>query len=254
MAEEKNENSPEIGVRVGRADMPFLAHVEELRWRLIKSIIAVAVMTIIALIFSDRLYKWVTWPLGDIKLHFTEITGSFVAYLKIAFYMGIIAATPVISYQLWQFVAPGLYRKEKRVFMPIVTISTVLFLAGASFCFFVVLPYALQFLIGFSGGEMIPIVTVSSYISFAGMMLLAFGLTFEMPVIGYLLGRLGIISARLLSKGRTYAVVIILVVAAFLTPTPDVFNQLLLAVPMYLLYEVTIIVVRMTSKEKQGGP
>ena len=234
------------------SDMPFLEHIEELRWRLIKSIIAVTVAAVVAFIFAEEIYKFVVYPLGDIKLHFTEITGSFYAYLKIAFYTGIMAASPVVLYQLWKFVAPGLYAKEKKVILPLVFCSTVLFLVGAAFCFYLVLPFAIKFLVGYGEGEMTPIITVNSYISFAGMMILAFGLCFQLPVIGYFFGKIGLLSARALSKARPYAVVIILVAAAVLTPTPDVFSQLLLAVPLYLLYELTIVIVKFTGKKKEA--
>jgi sec-independent protein translocase protein TatC len=231
--------------------MPFLEHIEELRRRLIKSFLAVIIAAAVAFVFAERLYKFVTLPLGDVKLHFTEITGSFMAYFKIAIYAGLIVASPYILYQLWRFVSPGLHLKEKRAVFPLVISSTILFLTGAAFCFFVVLPFAIQFLVSYAEGEMIPIITVSSYISFAGMMLLGFGLSFELPVVGYVLGRIGVVNARSLSKGRAYAVIAILVVAAILTPTPDIFNQLLMAVPLYLLYEVTIIVVKLTGKKKE---
>ncbi|UCD16305.1 MAG: twin-arginine translocase subunit TatC [Candidatus Zixiibacteriota bacterium] len=231
-------------------DMPFLDHVEELRWRLIKSIIAVAVMGIIAFIFADRLYSFVTVPLGDTRLHFTEVTGSFYAYLKLAFFVGIIAAAPIVLYQLWSFVGPGLYESEKRAVIPMVFFSFLLFLIGASFCFFIVLPIAIQFLLGYGEGVLTPIITVSSYISFAGLMILAFGVAFELPVVGYFLGRIGLVTPRFMSKGRAYAIVVMLIAGAVLSP-PDIFTQVLLAVPLILLYEITIIIVKMTGRKKQ---
>ncbi len=126
----------------------------------------------------------------------------------------------------------------------------ILFLSGAAFCYYYVLPFALKFMIGFSGDLLSPIITVSSYISFAGMLLIAFGLSFEMPVIAYILGKLGIITSSFLARGRRIAVVAILLIAAVLTPTPDVVTQLLLAVPMYLLYEASIIIVRLTGRRQ----
>jgi sec-independent protein translocase protein TatC len=236
-----------------KGEMSFLDHIEELRRRLLKSIAAVGIMTVLAFIFSEKIFKYVTLPLGDIKLHFTEITGSFMAYFKISIYAGIVAASPIVLYQIWRFVAPGLYAKEKKAVFPLVFFSTILFLAGASFCFFVVLPYAIEFLVNYGGGELIPIITISSYITFAGMMMLGFGLSFELPVVGYVLGKTGIISHKTLSKGRPYAVVAILIVAAIITPTPDVVNQMLLAVPLYILFEVTILVMRLTGKDRGAG-
>jgi len=233
-----------------KADMPFLDHIEELRWRLIKSIIAIALSGIIAFIFADKLYSLITMPLGDTKLHFTEVTGSFYAYLKLAFFGGIIVAAPYVFHQLWSFIAPGLYDQEKQTVMPMVFFSFVLFLIGASFCFVVVLPIALKFLLGYGEGILTPIITVSSYISFAGLMIVAFGMAFELPVVGYFLGKIGLITPPLLNRIRPYAIVGMLIVGAVLSP-PDIFTQILLAVPLVLLYELTIVIVRLTGRKKE---
>lgn len=230
--------------------MPFLDHLEELRKRLLKSLLAVIITTGIALYFSKDIMHWFITPLGDIKLNVTEVMGSFMAYFKLGLVVGIIGAIPIIFYQLWAFVAPGLYPKEKRMVFPFVSSATILFFAGASFCYVWVLPWSLQFLIGLSGELFTPIITINSYITFAGLMILAFGLCFEMPVLAYALGKIGLLSSAFLVRGRKIAIVAILIVAAILTPTPDIFTQLLLAVPMYLLYEVSIVVVRVTGRRK----
>lgn len=230
-------------------DMPFLDHLEELRWRLIKSVAAVIVMALGAFYFSEELVTFMIQPLGeDIKLHVTEVTGAFYAYIKVALIFGIIASLPIVFYQIWGFIAPGLYREEKAMVLPLILMSTLLFAVGAGFCYLLVLPFALKFMIGFSGDLFSPIITVGSYISFSGMLMLAFGFGFEMPVVAYLLGKVGIVSSKFLGKGRRYAIVIILIAAAVLTPTPDVVTQLLLAVPLYLLYELSIVVVRATGR------
>ena len=242
---ETQEEKPE---RFGRGSMPFLEHLEELRQRLIKAFASIIICSLGALYFADHIMRWFIAPLGTIKLHVTEVTGSFAAYFKVSIITGIIFSLPIIFYQLWSFVSPGLYAKEKRMVIPFISSATVLFFMGAAFCYYLVLPWSLQFLIGFSGDLFSPIVTIGSYISFTGMLILAFGISFELPVIAYLLGKIGLISSSFLSKGRRYAVIIILTVAAILTPTPDIFTQLLLAVPMYGLYEISIIVVRLTGK------
>jgi sec-independent protein translocase protein TatC len=242
-----NEEKPELPET---ASMPFLDHLEELRRRLLKSLAAVVVMALVAFYFSDWLMRFLIIPLGDIKLHVTQVTGSFYAYLKVALVSGIVGASPIVFYQLWSFIAPGLYPHEKARVLPLVTASTFLFLLGASFCYLVVLPLALKFLIGFSRDLFNPIITIDSYLSFSGMLMLAFGIGFEMPVAAYFLGRIGLISSRLLSKGRRYAIVLILIVAAVLT-TPDVATQLLLAIPLYVLYEVSIIVVKITGRREE---
>jgi len=247
MANEQIEESPE---EPKRSSMPFLDHIEELRWRLIKSIIIIAVMGGVSFGFADYVFKFVTMPLGDVNLHFTEITGSFYAYLKVSFIAGLFAASPIVLYQLWKFIGPGLYPGEKRAVLPMVLFSTLLFLIGAGFCFFIVLPFALDFLINYGEEVMTPIITVSSYVSFAGLLLIAFGIAFQLPVVGYFLGSIGVISSRFLSKGRPYAAVSILIGAAVLSP-PDIFTQVLLAGPLYLLYEITIVIVKMTGKKKE---
>lgn len=235
----------------GLSQMPFLDHLDQLRWRLLKSIVAVVVTSLVAFYFSDQLFVLIVKPLGDIKLHVTEVTSSFYAYLKVSIITGILAAVPIIFYQLWAFVSPGLYAKEKSAIFPLVFVSTMLFLVGAGFCWYVVLPMSLDFLIGFSGDLFEPIITVGSYISFAGILLLAFGFGFEMPVVAYFLGKIGILSSSFMSKGRRYAIVMILVTAAILTPTPDVFTQLMLAGPLYILYEISILIVRSIERKRE---
>ncbi len=229
--------------------MSFVDHLEELRWRLFKAILSVVIMAIVAFYFSDWIFRFLLVPLGDTKLYVTEVTGSFYAYLKISLFAGIFGAFPIVFYQLWMFVAPGLYKHEKKVVIPLVLISSVLFLVGAGFCYVVVLPLALKFLIGFSGDLLNPIITVGSYISFAGLMMVTFGLSFELPIIAFFLGKIGLISSQFLARGRRYAIVIILIIAAIITP-PDVFTQVVLAIPIYFLYEISIILVKFTGKKK----
>ncbi|MCP4706512.1 MAG: twin-arginine translocase subunit TatC [candidate division Zixibacteria bacterium] len=241
-------NSGESQQDKPKKGMSFLGHIEELRWRLIKSILSVAAMALIAFAFADQLYKILTIPLGDVQLHYTEVTGSFYAYLKISMFAGITGAIPIIFYQLWNFIAPGLFAREKKMIIPLVFFSTILFLIGGSFCFFVVLPFALTFLIGYGEDLMTPIITISSYISFAGLLLVAFGFAFELPILGYFFGKIGLVSSKALGKARPYAVVVFLVLASVLSP-PDIFTQVLLAGPLYLLYEITILIVRYTGKK-----
>lgn len=230
--------------------MPFLHHLEELRWRLLKSFLALLVATLAAFYYSNEILKFIIVPLGDTKLYFTEVTGSFYAYLQLSILSGLVISSPIIFYQLWAFISPGLYRKEKLAVLPLVAISTTLFVVGAGFCYYAVLPYSLKFLVGFAGDLLSPIITIGSYITFAGMLMLAFGLCFQLPVAAYFLGRIGIISPAFLRKGRPYAVVFILIFAGVLTPSPDVATQLMLAVPLYFLYEISIVIVRLTGKNR----
>ena len=236
--------------QIASSAMPFLNHLEELRWRLLKSILSVIVMSFVAFYFAEDLVKFIRIPLGDAQLYNMEVTGTFYAYLKIALVGGIMGALPIIFFQLWSFVAPGLYKHEKRMILPMVTISTILFIVGGGFCFVMVLPLAFKFLIGFSGEMVVNNITIGSYINFVGLLLIAFGFSFQLPVACYLLGKMGILTSSFLSKGRRYAIVIILIVGAIITP-PDVFTQFLLAVPLYILYEISILVVWLTQKKKE---
>ncbi|MDX9858135.1 MAG: twin-arginine translocase subunit TatC [candidate division Zixibacteria bacterium] len=228
--------------------MPFLDHLEELRRRILKSILAVVILSGVAFYFAEDLMRFLIRPLGEVKLHVTEVSGSFYAYIKVALIFGIGGSLPVIFYQLWMFISPGLYRRERAMVLPLILLSVLLFLIGAGFCYLVVLPFALEFLIGFGGDILSPIITVSSYLGFAGMLLLSFGFGFELPILAYFMGKMGLISSRALGRFRRYAIVVILIVAAILTPTPDVFTQLLLAVPLYVLYEISIVVVRVSGR------
>jgi len=230
-----------------KGGMSFLGHIEELRRCLLKSIVAVVVMSGVAFYFSDELIKFIQIPLDGTPLHNMQVTGTFYAYLKVSLIAGVIAALPIMFYQMWAFLSPGLLRSEKRMVIPLILVSTVLFLTGAAFCFYISLPISLKFLIGFSDGLIVNYITVGSYISFAGLLILAFGFGFQLPIVCFVLGRMGIISSRFLSRGRRYAFVLILVAGAIITP-PDVFTQVLLAVPIYLLYEISILVVRLTGK------
>lgn len=243
MTEEPTEPKEEGG------SMPFLRHLEELRWRLFKSLIAIVIMAMVAFYFAGHLIGFIKMPFGDTPLYNIQVTGTFYAYLKVALFAGVIGALPIIFYQLWSFISPGLYKREKAVILPMVAISTFLFLLGAGFCFKVVLPIAFKFLMGFANEIVQNTITIGSYIDFVGLLMLAFGFGFQMPVVAYFLAKIGIITPRFLSKGRRYAAPLLLIVGAIITP-PDVFTQVLLAAPMYLLYEISIIVVRITQRKK----
>lgn len=237
------------GILKQNNSMPFLDHLEELRWRLIKSVLSVIICAFVAFNFAEYLVVFVRRPLGEIQLYNIAVTGTFYAYIKISLISGLLVALPYVFYQLWSFIGPGLYKKERMMILPLVFISTILFLVGAAFCFEYVLPISFNFLIGFGGGQIENTITIGSYISFVGLLLMAFGFGFQMPLLSYFLGKIGIINAKMLSKGRRYAIVAILVVGAIITP-PDVFTQFMLAGPLYILYEVSIIVVRIVQRDR----
>jgi sec-independent protein translocase protein TatC len=227
--------------------MGFLDHLEELRGRIIKSLISIILLSIVAYIFSEKLLDFVTSPIPEV--YFMAPTEAFSTRIKLSLIAGIIVSVPVIFYHAWRFVAPGLFEREVKFVIPVVLASTVFFLVGATFCWFLVLPLSIKFLLGFGTQKLKPMIQIKDYVSFVSYLILAFGAVFELPVISFFLGKIGVIKPRTLTKGRRYAITAILVVAAVITP-PDVFSQIMLAVPLYFLYEVSIIVVKITQRKK----
>ncbi|MBW2642356.1 MAG: twin-arginine translocase subunit TatC [Deltaproteobacteria bacterium] len=236
--------------------IPFTSHLEELRKRLIFCFIAVGIGFVLSYGFKEKLFQILTRPLisvmqtGD-KLIFTGLPEAFFTYLKVAFLSGIILAAPVIFYQFWMFVAPGLYKKEKRFMVPIVFLSTFFFVGGALFGYFIVFPYGFKFFLGFASEiiQPLPSISMREYLGFASKLLLAFGLVFELPLIITFLARLGIVSVSFLKKNRKYALLLFFAGAAILTP-PDVVTQIMMALPLILLYEISIIGARIFGKKK----
>lgn len=233
-------------------EMSFWDHLEELRRRLIKAVGAVLLLSIVSYIFSDWLIGAMTRYIDAV--YFMGPTEAFAVKIKVSLFAGLVLAVPVVLYQLWQFIVPGLYAHEVRLVVPVVFFSSLFFVGGASFCYFLVLPAGLQFLLGFGTEKMQPLISVGQYISFVGWMTMAFGVVFQLPIVFFFLGRLGIVSSATLRRGRRYAVVGILIVAAAVTPSPDVFSQLLLAGPLYLLYEASVILVRLTGRRELPHP
>ncbi|MCK5127722.1 MAG: twin-arginine translocase subunit TatC [candidate division Zixibacteria bacterium] len=231
-------------------EMTFLDHLEELRHRLIRSMIVVIVFAAGAYYFSDHLINIVSAPLTDVGVFFKAPAEAFLTHIKVSLFAGAIAAVPILLYQIWMFIGPGLMKKEVKIVIPIVISSTIFFMIGGGFCFFYVIPLAVKFLLGFATDNMQPMIMIGDYISFAGSMVLAFGIVFELPVAAFILGRMGVIDHKMLGKGRRYSIVAILFLGAFITP-PDLISQILLAGPLYLLYEVSIIVVWFTARKRE---
>jgi sec-independent protein translocase protein TatC len=229
-------------------EMPFLDHLEELRKRLIKSGASCVIGSIIGWFFVDKVIDVLAKLVGQV--YFMAPTEAFMIRLKLSIIIGIMVSVPVITYQLWKFVAPGLYMSERRLVVPVVAATTLFFLIGASFCYFVVLPAALKFLMGYGTANMTPLISIGSLLSFCAYMILAFGVVFELPVLSFFLGRIGIISYEILKKWRRYAVIAALVLGAVLTP-PDVFSQAMLAGPLLVLFELSIWVVKFTGKKRR---
>lgn len=233
--------------------MPFLEHLEELRWRIIKILIALVITSVGCYMVSDFLFTWLRWPLvkaipdGSVDLNFLKVSEGFTVRIKLSILAGIFLSIPVTIYQIWKFVMPGLYHKEKRVVVPLVFISSILFLTGAALCFFWVLPFTIKFLIGIAPENVKPVLTINDYLNFIMWTTLAYGIVFQLPIISLFLGKMGLINAKLLGRGRRYAVVTIAVVAAIVTP-PDIFSMVMMGLPLYLLYEVSIAVLYIIGK------
>ncbi len=234
--------------------MSFLDHLEELRWRVIKSAIAIAVGAIPSAIFWKKILDVVLiYPLRHTsprpQLIYTNPSESVIISFKIALAGGLIAASPVVFYQIWRFISPGLYRNEKRVIIPVAIASTVFFLAGIAFSYYT-FPILLRFLTTFAGNRLDPMFKVDEYFTFLLKLSLSFGAVFELPVVSFVLARMGLLTHKFLIDKIRYAIVAIFIVAAILTP-PDVVSQLMLAAPLLVLYGISIIVAAVASRKKE---
>jgi sec-independent protein translocase protein TatC len=227
-------------------DLSFFDHLEELRNRLIKSISAVLVAACLFYFVVDEVFAVLIKPVG--KLVFTAPAEAFVARMTLTFFGGLFLALPVILYQIWRFVAAGLKENEIKYVHFFAPCSFFLFIAGGFFAYFIIIPISIRFLLGFATDVIVPMITITSYISFVGTMLLAFGVVFELPLILMFLTKIGIATPAFLIQKRRYAIVIILIVSAVITP-PDFITQLIMAVPLIILYEAGIIASKLTYRE-----
>lgn len=235
---------------------PLLDHLIELRRRLLWSFAAVALSFALCLYFARPIFGFLVQPLlaaGQDRLIYTAVFEAFFVEIKVAFFAALMLSFPFIANQLWQFVAPGLYAKEKRAFAPFLLLTPFLFLAGAALAYYVAMPVALHFLLGYEGNiagvqqEALP--GVGNYLSFVTRFIFGFGVAFLLPVLLMLLERAGLVTRLQLKAGRRYAIVVAFVIAAILTP-PDVISQLLLAIPLVLLYEVSLIAIWFTERKR----
>jgi sec-independent protein translocase protein TatC len=226
--------------------MTFTEHLEELRWCLLKSLAAVVVAASFCYFFSDAIFGFIVDPLRQSlrpgqSLIGTGVTEAFFVEIKVALAAGVLASCPFIFYQIWRFIAPGLSRSERKWVLPFVLFATLFFLGGAYFCYRIVLPVAFQYFIEQYGTMGVtPAIRIGDYFTFFFRMVLAFGVTFELPVFTFFLVRVGVWDYHFMLRSFRYAIVAIFIIAAMLTPTPDIINQSLLALPMLLLYVVSI--------------
>ena len=220
--------------------MSFLEHLDELRSRLIKVLASLVVAFVVCWAFRDPIFHFLTQPLRishpDIKFIFTSPSEALMLKMKMAFFVGIFLAAPYILYEIWAFVSPGLYRHEKAYAVPFIAAGTLFFLGGAAFGHYYLFPITFRFLIEFGGADMQFLPKVGEYYSFYSWFLLGLGVVFQLPVVIFVLARIGLVTPRFLMRNFKYAVVISFVVAAIITPTPDMVTQSLLALPMLGLY------------------
>jgi len=230
----------------------------ELRKRLVRIFIAVGIGFFVCYFFKDRLFDIVTKPLTDALpqnsyLIYTGLTEAFFVYMKLAIFSSLIITSPFVLYQIWKFISPGLLPREKKYVVPFVISSTLLFVGGILFGYFIALPPAFEFFVSFNSKYLQALLSFADYLSLFVTFLLGFGLSFELPVFMFFLAKLGVVNSKMLAKQRRYAVLVIFVVAAILTPSPDALSQTLMAVPLYFLYEVSIIVTKLVEKKKAAA-
>lgn len=252
MYDEKNRDFDEE--HHDESEMGFLDHLEELRWRIIKSIIGIVVGAIICGIFIDWIMNYFLLapaaktipPLVLINL---KPYGQLVLYMEVILIGGIIVSIPNLFYQFWKFIEPGLLPSERKYIWWVVFFSSFCFLGGSAFAYFVMLPTALMFFAAFGTPSITNNIAINEYFSFVISVVLSAGIVFELPVISYFLSKVGILTPRFMRKYRKHAVVIILIIAGILTPGPDVTSQLLLGIPLFLLYEISILISKFAQKK-----
>ncbi|MBI3252488.1 MAG: twin-arginine translocase subunit TatC [Candidatus Omnitrophica bacterium] len=222
--------------------LTFFEHLGELRKRILISLFGILAAALVAYVYSDRLLAFVVSPLrGAVKeIYFFSPPEAFVIKVKLAILGGVFLALPLLAVQLWLFVSPALYGRERKLILPLAAVTSLLFLSGAAFCFFLVMPVALKFLIGMQSDFLKPMISMGEYTGFLSGMVLAFGVTFNLPLFILAAVFSGFLSARTLNRYQRHAIVLIFIAAAVMTPGPDVASQLFLAVPLLLLFELSV--------------
>ena len=236
--------------------MSFFEHLGELRTRIMRSLFGILGGLVIAIPFSERVMDFLARPVtkSGHNLVFVAITEAFWVQMKVALILGLFIATPVLLWQIWAFIAPGLHEHEKKYAGPFVVIGSLLFIGGGAFSLLVVTPYATQFMLSYARPGLQPMISIGSYIDFILKFTLAFGAVFELPLAITILARIGIVSAKMLARNRKYAILGAFIAGAVLTPTPDMFNQTLMAGPLIILYEIGIWCARLFGRSEKPAP
>jgi sec-independent protein translocase protein TatC len=238
-------------------EMPFLDHLEDLRWRILKSLAAVVFAACAAFPLTGFILDLLTLPndrlASPARLIFLKPAGMLMLRMEIAIAAGLTVALPIVLYQLWQFIAPGLLHRERRLFPPILFSTILCFAAGAGFAYGVMIPAILPFLYGMGTESIEAVINVNEYASFLMRLILLTGLVFELPVVAFFLARIGLVTPALLRRIRKYSIVAIFVLSAVVTPTPDPVNQILLAIPLLILYEISILVAAVAYRRRLSG-
>ena len=236
------------------ARMPLTAHLEELRWRILRALLAVGAAFAVCYWFAEPIFAFLKEPLTAARpdqslVIGTGVTEALFTKLKVSFIAALFLASPVVFFQAWRFVAPGLYESEKRLALPFAIVASFFFVLGAAFCYALVFPVGFRFFLEeYASIGVAPQIRIAEYLSFATRMLLAFGITFELPVVTFFLARIGVLTHRHLLGWARYAIVVIFIVAAVLTPGPDIASQLLMAAPLLLLYGLSILVALLVGR------
>jgi sec-independent protein translocase protein TatC len=259
---EPGEKAPADGTPApeGEVRASFFDHLNELRIRLVRALIGVAVGVGVAGWFSDYIFRFIMQPVlaslpeGQRALNYTSYLEPFLVYLKVALYGGLFLAAPWVLYQLWLFIAPGLYKREKKLVIPFVASGTLLFYCGVVFTYYLVMPYAFPALASIAGPDMKPLLTMREQLTLVLAMMLGFGIVFEIPVIIAFLAMIGVVTPEFLAKYRRHAIIVNVILAAIITPTGDPFNLAIMAIPMIVFYEVGILVARVVGKKKAAEP
>jgi sec-independent protein translocase protein TatC len=252
MADEETAPDPQQQRKLGQ--MSFMDHLGELRTRIMWSLGSAGVGLVIAIFITDPVMKFISHPLAKMgtDLVFTSPTEAFWTWMKVAMVLAIFISMPALLYQVWKFVSPGLHDHEKKYAAPFIIVGSLLFLIGGAFAMLIIIPYASTFLVTFGQEKgWKAMITVSSYTDFVIKFALAFGIVFELPVVITILALIGVVTPQFLSKNRKYAILINFIIAAILTPTPDVINQTLMAGPLCILYEIGIICARLAVRKRK---